>query len=78
MASVQLRWAITLANHLSRSVMAFGRLAVLKKSAVGKVVFKGHAARIPLLSIWVVTIFGVFMNLYGVGEGEVGHMLDSS
>ena len=65
-ASVQIRWALTFANHLSLALIAFSRLALLKKSTIGELVFNGHAAKVPLLSIWIIAISGVFMNLFGV------------
>ena len=67
-ASVQLRWSVTFINHLSLALIAFSRFSLLKYPMLGKKIFSGRAAKVPLLSIWVIAISGVAMNLSGVGQ----------
>ena len=66
-ASVQIRWSITLLNHLSLSLIAVSRFILLKKPTFGKKIFSGGAAKVPLLCVWVIVVAGVAMNLSGVG-----------
>ena len=67
-ASVQLRWSVTFINHLSLALIAFSRFILLKYPTLGKKIFSGRAAKVPLLSVWVIVISGVAMNLSGVGQ----------
>ena len=67
-ASVQMRWAVTFINHLSLALIAFSRFILLKYPTFGKKIFSGQAAKVPLLSVWVIVIAGVAMNLSGVGQ----------
>ena len=65
-ATVQMRWSIIFLNHLSLALIAFSRFMLLKYPRIGKKIFSGQAAKVPLLSVWIIAILGVAMNLSGV------------
>ena len=65
-ASVQMRWTITFIKHLSLALIAFSRYILLKYPTIGKRIFRGRAAKVPIMSIWVIATFGIAMNLSGV------------
>ena len=67
-ATVQMRWSIIFLNQLSLALIAFSRYMLFKSPSVGKKIFKGQAAKVPLLSVWVIAILGVPMNLSGVRQ----------
>ena len=67
-AAVQMRWSIIFLNHLSLALIAFSRFMLLKYPKFGKKIFSGQAAKVPLLSVWVIAILGVVMNLSGVRQ----------
>ena len=73
-ASVQMRWAVTFIKHLSLALIAFSRFILLKYPTIGKRIFSGRAARVPLMSVWVIAIFGVAMNLSGVWKSHTIHL----
>ena len=68
--TVQMRWSIIFLNQLSLALIAFSRSILLKYPSIGKKIFKGQAAKVSLLSIWVIAISGVAMNLSGVRQSK--------
>ena len=69
-ATVQMRWSIIFLNQLSLALIAFSRYMLLKYPSIGKKIFRGKAAKVPLLSVWVIAISGVAMNLSGVRQSQ--------
>ena len=63
-----MRWSVTFVNHLSLALIAFSRFIMLKYPTIGKKIFSGRAAKVPLLSVWIIVVAGVAMNLSGVGN----------
>ena len=73
-ATVQMRWSIIFLNHLSLALIAFSRFMLLKYPMIGKKIFSGQAAKVPLLSVWVIALSGVAMNLSGVRQSLINPM----
>ena len=63
-----IRWAVTIVNNLLLSLIAFSRFILLKNPNVGKMIFSGKAAQIPLSGTWVVGITVVMANVFWVSH----------
>ena len=66
LASVVMRWGSSIINNLLLSLIAFSRLVMIKSPFIGKMFFKGKAAKIPLMSVWILGIIVVLGNVLGV------------
>ena len=64
--SAILRWTITIIDYLSLSLIAFSRFFVLSHPRVGKVIFTGRFAQLPLAGMWILGIIVISPNLFGV------------
>ena len=65
-ASAILRWTITIVDYLSLSLIAFSRFFMLSHPRIGKVVFTGRLAQLPLAGVWILGIIAISPNLFGV------------
>ena len=65
-ASVMLRWMATFVDHLLLSLIAFSRFILLKSPSLGKMLFDGRAAKVPLLIVWLLGVTAVLPNAFGV------------
>ena len=66
LASVVMRWAATVINNWLLSLIAFSRVVMIKSPSIGRMIFKGRAAKIPLISVWIIGITDVSGNVFGV------------
>ena len=65
-AAAILRWTITFVDYLSLSLIAFSRFFMLSHPRIGKVVFTGRLAQLPLAGTWILGIIAISPNLFGV------------
>ena len=66
LASVVMRWGAIIINNLLLSLIAFSRLVIIKSPSIGKMIFKGQAAKITLMSVWILGLIIVLGNVLGV------------
>ena len=62
--SAILRWTITIVDYLSLSLIAFSRFFMLSHPRVGKVVFTGRLAQLPLAGMWILGIIAISPFLF--------------
>ena len=65
-ASAVMKWAGLGINNWLLSLIAFSRLVIIKSPSIGMKIFKGQAAKIPLMSVWLFVIISALEDLLSV------------
>ena len=64
--SAVVRWAAIGINNWLLSLIAFSRLVTIKSPSIGRKIFKGQAAKIPLMIVWLFNIIITLEDLISV------------